>query len=63
VVEPHEDESERPADALVCRRENRPVDALAPRCLHPSSYCRFRDFCEVVDALRRMRREASKDGS
>jgi hypothetical protein len=38
--------------ALFCQRDRTAVRADAPQCLHPSSVCDFREFCEVAEALR-----------
>jgi hypothetical protein len=54
-MEPHEENAER-EDALTCMNDNVSVPADDPRCLHPSGFCRFRDFCEVLEAARRKRR-------
>ena len=51
------DSDQTPDDQLICQNENRPVPADDPRCLHPSTQCRFRELCEVIDAVRRKRRE------
>ena len=45
------------SDPLHCARDNAPVDDEDPRCLHPSSACDFRELCNVMDAVRRKRRE------
>ncbi|MHC5055650.1 MAG: hypothetical protein ACYTKD_13150 [Planctomycetota bacterium] len=38
---------------LVCMRDDVEVDRGRPRCLHPTSQCRFRDWCEVAALARR----------
>ncbi|NQT36352.1 MAG: hypothetical protein HQ581_02620 [Planctomycetes bacterium] len=52
---------EKPEDALYCIRDNTSVSGETPRCQHPSSYCESRDFCPVVEAERRRRRQAERD--
>lgn len=50
-------------DALFCAREGVLVQADAPQCLHPSSYCEYRATCPVVDAQRQWKRaEEGKRG-
>ncbi len=41
---------------LCCFRDNTTVSADAPQCLHPSSFCEFRETCPVRDAEREQRR-------
>jgi len=48
--------NEESSDSLVCMQDNVSVSADDPRCLHPSSYCRMREFCEVIEAVRKRRR-------
>ena len=48
TVEP----TEESAEELFCFRDGQAVRAEAPRCLHPSSFCSFRDSCLVLQAQR-----------
>jgi hypothetical protein len=50
------------ADPLVCMLDDVEVPRDRARCLHPTSQCRFRDWCEVA-ALARRRRAESRDES
>ena len=54
---PGEDGSE----TLLCMLDNVAVSAEDPRCLHPSSLCRFREFCEVILAARKKKRSEGRD--
>jgi hypothetical protein len=49
------DESERPGP-LICQQDDIEVPAADVRCMHPSSQCRFREWCEITKILRAMRR-------
>lgn len=49
------DESERPG-GLICQDDNVEVPADDVRCMHPSSQCRFREWCEIVKIIRARRR-------
>ena len=55
----------KPTDAddrrLLCVRDNTTVPADAPECLHPSSFCEFREFCQVVEAARQKRRSTDEE--
>jgi hypothetical protein len=54
---PHkEKENAEHADALTCISDNVSVPADDPKCLHPSSFCQFRELCEVVEAARKKKR-------
>jgi hypothetical protein len=53
------EDADRP-EPLYCANDNVPVPADNPKCLHPSSYCPFRDLCEVVEAARKKRREEAR---
>jgi len=44
------------AEPLVCMRDDVEVGRERPRCLHPTSQCRFRDWCEIAMLARRQRR-------
>ncbi len=46
---------------LVCIRDNTTVPADNPICLHPSSLCEFREFCEVIEAIRKKKRTGGVD--
>lgn len=48
------------SDTLACMHDNVSVSADDPICLHPSSFCRFREFCEVIEAARKKRRSGGK---
>lgn len=37
---------------LVCQNDNVEVSASDVRCLHPSSQCRFREWCQVMAIAR-----------
>jgi hypothetical protein len=50
------------AEILLCIRENTPVSRRVPRCLHPSSFCSFREFCEVLGRQRELRRGPAEEG-
>ncbi|MFH1922313.1 MAG: hypothetical protein ABIP48_20820 [Planctomycetota bacterium] len=54
-----EENQQRP-DALLCTNDNVSVSAEDPKCLHPSSLCRFRDFCEVLEAARKKKRSEAR---
>lgn len=43
-------------DPLICMDDGASVPADDPRCLHPSRLCRFREFCEVIAAVRKKKR-------
>ncbi len=45
---------------LVCRNDDVEVPADDARCLHPSSQCRFREWCEVMEIVRARRRAEGK---
>ncbi|NQU19997.1 MAG: hypothetical protein HQ567_01845 [Candidatus Nealsonbacteria bacterium] len=54
------------AKTLICLCDNVSVSVERVECLHPSSLCRFREFCEVIDAMRaakRAEREATAEDS
>lgn len=40
------------AARLICMKDNVEVSGANPRCQHPSSQCRFREACPVVEAIR-----------
>ena len=48
-----QDEPER----LVCMKDNVKIPRDDPRCLYPTSQCRFREFCPVMDLVRARRRK------
>ena len=39
-------------EPLVCMKDTVAVARDRLRCLHPSSVCRFRDWCEIVAIVR-----------
>ena len=49
------------SNELTCPRDETTVPADDPRCLHPSSLCEFREFCEIIDAMSRKRRAEAND--
>jgi len=51
------------ADELFCMQEGTPVRSDAPQCLHPSSYCPFRDSCPITELLRESRRNRDEGES
>ena len=53
--------NDKAPDELVCFCDDVSVSAEDPRCLHPSGFCRFRDFCRVLEAMRRKRRSDGGD--
>jgi len=61
VIQPHKEDAES-ADALVCMADNVSVRPDDPQCLHPSGFCRFRDFCQVLEAARKKRRSERRRG-
>jgi hypothetical protein len=46
---------------LPCFRDNVTVPADSPRCLHPSSFCEFREHCPVRAAERQSERGTDPD--
>ncbi len=46
------------ADALVCMNDDVEVDRNDPRCTHPSSRCRFREWCRVTARIHALRKQA-----
>ena len=52
--------AEKAVRFLYCARDNARVRAEAPQCLHPSSFCQFRDFCPVLEAEREKRHSAAQ---
>jgi hypothetical protein len=48
------------AEVLLCIQDNTPVREDGPGCLHPSSYCAFRESCQILERQRRNRREAGQ---
>ena len=42
--------------ALVCMKDDAVIGGDDPRCRHPSSTCRFREWCRVLEAARAMER-------
>jgi len=48
--------TDQPTETMFCSHDNTAVDGDAPRCLHPSSWCDFRQLCPVIDAERARKR-------
>jgi len=61
VTRPHNEDAES-ADALVCMADNVSLPADDPKCPHPSSFCRFREFCQVIEAAREKTRRERRGG-
>jgi hypothetical protein len=55
---PDADQGAGEADALVCMNDGVEVDPSDPRCMHPSSRCRFREECPVAERVRASKRRA-----
>jgi hypothetical protein len=45
---------------LPCFRDNATVPADSPRCLHPSSFCEFRESCPIRAAEQHSQRGAKQ---
>jgi hypothetical protein len=54
-----EPEDENECD-LFCFRDNTTASADSPQCLHPSSFCEFRESCPIREAERAIRRDARR---
>jgi len=46
---------------VLCIRDNMSVRAEEAECLHPSSRCDFRPFCDVLKLVRDRKRSAEGD--
>ena len=49
---PDADATADEVDALVCMNDDVEADPSDPRCMHPSSRCRFRESCPVTERIR-----------
>lgn len=49
-------EEGEPPGGLVCQDDNVEVPADDVRCMHASSQCRFREWCEIAKIIRARRR-------
>lgn len=45
---------------LFCAHDSVPVSANDPRCLHPTSWCEFRQLCLIAEAERTRKRRQRK---
>ncbi len=43
---------------LVCTEDDVEIDRGDPRCMHPSSRCRFRETCLVIELIRMKEKRA-----
>ncbi len=53
--------SNNPRPALYCFRDNIPVRPEIATCLHPSSFCPYRDFCLIFHKDRGITLSSSLD--
>lgn len=44
-------------EALICLKHDIEIDTDNPRCPHPSSRCRFRELCPVMEAAKALAKE------
>ena len=61
MTQPPKEDAES-AEGLVCMADDVSVRPDDPQCLHPSGFCRFRDFCRVLEAAREKRRAERQRG-
>ncbi len=45
-----------PLRGVLCMHDDVEVSRRRPRCLHPTSQCHFRDWCQVTVLARRQRK-------